>query len=119
MLVESLPPYFPLLLVAIKGTPTNPLAEEVEEAWSDSLRLRAGQVEHMGHHVVLGVEEVESKGVGTNTPVTLIELQAQKVADKLWILYAVVLLAARGLHRRHRFKACAAGRPCPCEGLPS
>jgi len=95
LLEESLPPYFLLLLVTIKGTLTNPLAEEVEEAWSDSLRLRAGRVEHLGHHVVHGLEEVESKGVGPKPPATLIELQAEKVADKLRILDAVVLLACR------------------------
>jgi len=95
LLGHRLPPYFLLLLVAIKGTLTNPLAEKVEEAWSDSLRLRAGRVEHLGHHVVHGVEEVESKGAGPKPPATLIELEAEKVAEKLQILDAVVLLACR------------------------
>ena len=41
------------------------------------------------HHVVYGVEEVEPKGVGPKPSATLIELQAEKVADKLRILDAV------------------------------
>ena len=51
----------------------------------------------MRHHVVHGVEEVELKGVGPEPPATLIELQAEKVADKLRILDAVVFLACRVL----------------------
>ena len=95
MLEESLPPNFLLLLVTIKGTLTNPLAEKVEEAWSDSLRLRAGRVEDMEHHVVHGVEEVEPKGVGPEPPATLARLVAEKVTEKLRIFSAVARLACR------------------------
>ena len=95
LLEDGLPPYFLLLLVTVKGALINPLAEEPEEAWSDSLRLRAGRAGLSGHGAVHGAEEVEPKGAGPKPPAILVELQAEKVFGKLRIINVVVLLACQ------------------------